>query len=191
MKEVDSAIRMSVSMKTVIVASTNPVKIEVARRAFSSVFPSETLIFTGVPSHSGVPDQPFDEEVRRGAQNRIADIVSKHPDAEFYFAVEGGLYREVEGLTSRAWIAVCGKDRKLFESSTASFRIPAPVAKDVEKGMELGDADDKFFGGTNSKQAGGCIGYLTEGVIDRTAFNTQAAIIALSELKHADWYGQE
>jgi len=178
-------------MKTVIIASTNPVKIEVARRAFSAVFPNEVLSFTGVSSHSGVPDQPFDAEVRKGAQNRVADILAKHPDADYYFAVEGGLYHEVEGLTNRAWIAVCGRDQKLFESSTASFRIPAPVAKDVEQGMELGDADDKFFGGKNSKQAGGCIGYLTEGVVDRTAFNTQAAIIALSELKHADWYEQQ
>jgi inosine/xanthosine triphosphatase len=175
-------------MKNVIIASKNPVKIEVARRAFSAVFPKEEFTFEGVSSVSGVPDQPFDDEVRKGAQNRVRDITSKHPDADFHFAIEGGLYHEKEGLTNRAWIAVQAKDGALFESSTSSFRIPKQVAVDVEAGMELGDADDKFFGGTNSKQAGGCIGYLTEQVIDRTAFNTQAAIIALSELKHRDWY---
>ena len=175
-------------MRTVIIASTNPVKIEVARRAFEAVFPGESFEFTGVKSSSGVSDQPFDEDVRLGAQNRIKDITSRYPDADFHFAVEGGLYHEKEGLTNRAWVAVSGKDNELFESSTASFRIPKPVAVDVEAGMELGDADDKFFGGQNSKQKGGCIGYLTDNVIDRTSFNTQAAIIALSELKHKEWY---
>ena len=54
--------------------------------------------------------------------------------------------------------------------------------------MELGDANDKFFSSVNSKQGIGAIGYLTDGLIDRENYYLQAAIIALSELKHQDWY---
>lgn len=54
--------------------------------------------------------------------------------------------------------------------------------------MELGHANDKFFSTINSKQGIGAAGHLTDGIIDRESYYLQAAIIALSELKHKDWY---
>ncbi len=85
-------------MKSVIVASTNPVKIEVARRAFTAVFPDEEFDVQGVKSESGVPDQPMEGEARQGALNRLAFVKEKYPDADYWSSQEGGLFRDGERL---------------------------------------------------------------------------------------------
>jgi len=175
-------------MKKVIVASTNPVKIKVAQRAFAAVFPDEEFDVIGLKSDSGVPDQPMGEETRQGARNRLSFIRQAYPEADFWMSQEGGLYREEGRMFNRAWISVCDKDGFVAESSTSQFTLPLAIAAYIEEGMELGDADDRFFGTSNSKQSTGHIGMLTEGLIDRADYYLQAAIIVLSELKHQDWY---
>ena len=62
------------------------------------------------------------------------------------------------------------------------------MTKYVNEGLELGDAADKFFHGKNSKHGIGAIGHLTDGLIDRAEYYLPAAIIALSALKHKEWY---
>ena len=175
-------------MQKVIVASTNPVKIKVAEKAFAAVFPNETFEIIGISTASGVPDQPFGDETRQGARNRLAVIKKSHPEADYWISQEGGLYRDSGEMYNRAWIAMSDKGGFITESTTAHFRLPKQVAAYVEEGMELGHADDKFFGTTNSKQSTGHVGILTDGIIDRTEYYLHAAIIALSELKHQEWY---
>lgn len=175
-------------LKIVVIASNNPVKVNVAKRAFSAVFPGDVFDFVGVKSDSGVPDQPIGEETRKGAQNRLAFVRNKNPDADFWISQEGGLFWEGERLSNRAWIAVCDKSGFIAEASTSNFALPKEIARYVQEGLELGDANDKFFGSVNSKQGMGAIGHLTDGLIDRTEYYLQAAIIALSEVKHQDWY---
>ncbi len=175
-------------MKKVIVASTNPVKIEVARRAFAAVYPEEEFDVQGVKSDSGVPDQPMDDETRQGALNRLAAIRQSHSDADYWSAQEGGLFRDGKQLAERAWLAMADKEGSITEASTASFHIPREISQLVESGLELGEAADRFFGTTNSKQSTGFVGQLTDGVIDRAQYYLPAAIIALSQLKHKDWY---
>jgi non-canonical (house-cleaning) NTP pyrophosphatase len=80
-------------MKKVIVASENPVKVRVAERAFSSVYPDEAWEFVAVKSESGVSDQPMNEETEHGALNRLAYIREKHPDADYWISQEGGNVR--------------------------------------------------------------------------------------------------
>lgn len=175
-------------MKTVAIASTNPVKIEVAKRAFSAVFPSENFQFNAMQSKSSVGDQPMDEETRRGAQNRLQYILRQCPDADFWIGQEGGLHREGKRLFSRAWIAITDKTGFTAESSTAQFYLPTEMARSIEEGMELGAATDKFFNSVNTKHGIGAIGYLTDGIINRAEYYLPAAIIALSELKHKNWF---
>jgi non-canonical (house-cleaning) NTP pyrophosphatase len=49
--------------------------------------------------------------------------------------------------------------------------------------MELGDADDAVFGRSNSKQANGSIGLLTDDALTRTEYYVQAVIMALIPFK--------
>jgi inosine/xanthosine triphosphatase len=175
-------------MKKVIVASENPVKVAVAKRAFAQVYPDELFEFVAVKSESGVSDQPMNEETECGAENRLQYIQNREPVADFWISQEGGVYEDGERLYNRAWIAVCDKGGYMAKSSTALFYLPPRITQYIREGMELGVANDTFFNSVNSKQGIGAIGHLTDGLIDREAYYTQAAIIALSELKHQAWY---
>lgn len=175
-------------MKKVVIASTNPVKVKVAEESFKAVFPGETFEFIPVKSESGVPDQPLNEETQKGAHNRLAFISHNYKDADFWISQEGGLFEESDKLFNRAWILVRDKSGFVAESSTAHFYLPRKVTEYVREGLDLGDANDKFFGSINSKHGVGAIGHLTDGIIDRANYYLQAAIIAISELKHKDWY---
>ncbi len=175
-------------MKKVIIASENPVKVNVAKQAFSKVFPNEEFEFIAMKSESGVPDQPMDEETKQGAINRLNFIKTNYPEADFWISQEGGTIREGDYLYNRAWIAICGTSGYVAKSSTALFQLPTKIVEYINEGMELGDANDKFFSSVNSKHGIGAIGYLTDGLIDRENYYLPAAIIALSEVKHQDWY---
>ena len=175
-------------MKTVVVASKNPVKLEVAKRAFTAVYPGETFEFLSIESESGVPNQPMDDEGRQGARNRLAFVKKQKPDANFWISQEGSLFRDGRKLASRAWIAASDSSGFVTESSTASFILPEQVTSYVRKGMELGHATDTVFGTVNSKHGVGAIWYLTDGLINRTEYYLPAAIIVVSGLKHREWY---
>jgi inosine/xanthosine triphosphatase len=175
-------------MRTVIVASENPVKINVAKRAFAGVFPKEEFNFIAIRSESGVSEQPMDDETKKGAENRLRYIIERHEDADFWISQEGGLCRDKDRLFERAWILVTDKSGFVSESSTAQFYLPKLMTEYINGGLELGHAADKFFNGKNSKHGIGAIGYLTDGLIDRAEYYLPAAIIALSALKHKEWY---
>ena len=175
-------------MKKVIVASENPVKIKVAEKAFSTVFPKEQFEFLGVKAESGVGDQPMGEDTRLGANNRLSFILKKYPDADFWIAQESGLFEDKGMLTNRAWIVISDKDNFIAESSTSNYYLPKKVEEYIKEGLEQGDACDKFFNTVNLKYGQGAIGYLTEGVYDRTEYYLQSAVIALSQIKHKDWF---
>lgn len=175
-------------MKKVIIASTNPVKIKVAEKAFADVFPNEKFEFVSVKSESGVPEQPMNEETLQGARNRLSFVRNKHPQADYWISQEGGLFTKDKRLFCRAWIVICDKDGFIGEASTSNFYLPPKVKEYIEQGMDLGKANDTFFAAVNSAQGIGAIGHLTDGLVDRVEYYVQPAIIALSEVKHKDWY---
>jgi inosine/xanthosine triphosphatase len=175
-------------MKTVIVASENPVKVAVAKKAFTALYPKEEFNFIATKSHSGVGDQPMNDETEQGAKNRLEDIKTKYPEADYWISQEGGLFDDGATLYNRAWIMVSDNSGFIGKSSTPAFYLPTEIVKLVRSGMELGTASDVFFSTVNSKQGVGAIGFLTDGIVDRENYYLQAAIIALSELKHRDWY---
>jgi non-canonical (house-cleaning) NTP pyrophosphatase len=109
-----------------------------------------------------------------------------------------------------AWMAVYGKRQALLAdlvasttchhyygdkrpvfglAKTASFLLPAAVANLIMKeGWELGDADDKVFGRTQSKHGAGTVGILTDFLIPRAAYYEHALILALMPWIRPDVY---
>jgi inosine/xanthosine triphosphatase len=175
-------------MKKVVVASENPVKISVAQQAFVALFPNEEFTFISIKSESGVSEQPIGAETREGAENRLRFIMKHHPNADFWISQEGGLYKDKDRLFEQAWILVADQTGFIGESTTGQFYLPKKLAEYIAEGMELGPAGDRFFNGHNVKQGVGVVGYLTDGIIGRTEYYLPAAIIALSVLKHKEWY---
>ena len=184
-------------MKTVIVASNNPVKIQAALDGFARMFPGEQFVFQGISTPSGVADQPFSSrETLQGALNRASNARAQQPNADFWVGIEGGVEDSPEGdltpgeLCAFAWVVVLAGSR-VGKGRTGVFFLPPRVAELVHQGKELGEADDIVFGRTNSKQENGAVGLLTGNVIDRAGFYEPSVIMALIPLKNAKLWGLE
>ncbi|MCB9809839.1 inosine/xanthosine triphosphatase [Candidatus Peribacteria bacterium] len=154
----------------VVVASRNPVKIAAAEQVFVRSFPHAALQVTGVSVPSGVADQPLTaEETLLGAENRVRHAQQQLPEATYTVGIEGGVAWQEGRLMCFAAIVVAGPGGQTQCLMTPYFWLPPAVAELVERGVELGDADDQVFGHSNSKQQMGAVGILTQGQIDRQA----------------------
>jgi inosine/xanthosine triphosphatase len=169
---------------SVIVASTNPVKLEAAWRGFAAMFPDQPFDLRGINVPSGVSDQPMTErETRAGAAQRAANARAHTPDADYWVGIEGGISDDNGEMLAFAWVVVLSGERA-GSSRSATFQLPQEVARLVRGGLELGDADDVVFGRSNSKQENGSVGLLTGDVIDRVLYYEHAVILALIPFKH-------
>ena len=176
-------------IKEVVVASTNPVKINTTEIGFAKMFPRIVFKVRGVSIKSNILDQPMsEEETLTGAINRANNVSMIEPHADYWVGIEGGLEKVGEEMESFAWIVVKSKDGKFGKGRTGSFFLPKEVIKLINEGKELGEADDIIFGLTNSKQANGAVGILTGNVLTRTAFYEPAVILALIPFKNPKLY---
>ena len=172
-------------MKTIIVASTNPVKIHAALEGFQRMFTAETFTAQGISVASGVSDQPMsDAETLQGAINRVTRAKHEVPDADYWIGLEGGVEDRSGELEAFAWMVIKSREGRTGKSRTATFYLPEETARLVRQGIELGHADDQVFGRSNSKQQNGSVGLLTGDVVDRTAYYVQAVILALIPFKN-------
>lgn len=176
-------------MQKVIVASTNPVKINTTKEGFNRMFPKQEFEVTGVAVPSNVSDQPMTEqETLLGATNRATNAKNFAPDADYWVGIEGGLEKIPEGMEAFAWMVIISKNGKTGRGRTGSFFLPDKVVELINQGKELGEADDIVFNKNNSKQSTGAIGILTGDVISRTSYYEPAIIFALIPFKNENLY---
>jgi len=175
-------------MKTIVVASNNPVKVQAVRLGFGTMFPKQSFELHSLPVPSGVRDQPLSShETLQGAYNRACAASKAYPQADYWVGIEGGIEAEGEEMAAFAWVVIytaqlTGKGR------TGAFFLPPAVVNLIRQGYELGEADDMVFNKNNSKQVNGAIGILTGDVIDRTRLYEHAVILALVPFKNPELY---
>ncbi len=180
-------------MKKVVVASKNPVKLQVSKIGFKKMFPQEEFEFITVSVPSDVPDQPSsDVETLKGALNRANNAAKLIKEADFYVGMEGGVEFIKEAMTEEemmtfAWVVIKSAER-YGRARTGALFLPPAITKLVKAGKELGTADDIFFKRHNSKQGNGATGILTGDVITRTTHYIEALIFALIPFKNPDLY---
>ena len=175
-------------MPKVIIASTNPVKIDAARQGFEMMFSGDEFHFEGVDVPTGVSHQPMtDAETLTGARTRAGNAHAAHPGADFWVGIEGGVEDSDRGMYAFAWVVILGRDLT-GEARTGTFQLPPEITRLVRQGVELGHADDMVFQRSNSKQKDGAIGILTDGLIDRTAYYVHAVMLALVPFKKRELY---
>jgi len=164
----------------VVVASRNPVKIGAAQQAFRASFPAAGLEMISADVESGVGDQPdSDSSTRQGARNRALNASCAVPEADYWVGLEGGIEVVDDQLMAFAWMAVRGPNGSISEARSATLPLPPAVKELVDRGMELGEANDRVFSTVNSKQGGGAFGLLTDGLYTRESIYRQTLIIAL------------
>ena len=166
---VEFGVMYYVCMK-VLVGSTNPVKIESVKEAFSMFFKDVDVDVSGVGVESGVSDQPLgEEETRMGARNRAVKLFNEVGTGVIDYGVglEGGVV-EIDGtLFECAWCVVRDKDGVEGIGGGLYFELPSAVADRLRDGGELGPVMDDLMGTVDIKKKGGAIGVFTNGVLNR------------------------
>ncbi|MCC7432852.1 inosine/xanthosine triphosphatase [Candidatus Peregrinibacteria bacterium] len=176
-------------MKKLVIASKNPVKLSAVKNGFQKIFPNDSFDLIGISVESGVPDQPMgDEETYQGALNRVNAATKLHPEADYCIGLEGGLEEHQGQMMASAWICIKSKTGKLGRGRTGSFILPEKITELVKAGKELGHAADSLFKTTNIKQSSGTIGLLTNDIIDRSIYYTEAVVLALIPFINPELY---
>jgi inosine/xanthosine triphosphatase len=178
-------------MLTLVIASTNPVKIQAAVNGFQRLFPGSELNVIAASVSSDVRHQPLsDEETLRGALNRSTQAQAAHPQADYWIGIEGGIQPIGQEMIAFAWIVVRSKEM-IGKGRSGTFFLPPAVVTLIRQGRELGEADDVVFNRSNSKQDNGAVGLLTGNVIDRSQLYEQAMILALIPFKNKALYARQ
>lgn len=176
-------------MKKIIVGSKNPVKIEASLAGFKKMFKEVEFEIVGISVESGVSEQPSsDKETFKGAYRRALNTKKASSDGDYFVGIEGGVEQNGSEMESFAWLVIISKDGKIGKGKTGTFILPTKVAELINTGMELGEADDIVFNKNNSKQQNGAVGILTNDVITRTTFYTEAIVYALIPFKYPQYY---
>lgn len=172
----------------VTVASKNPVKIEAVKTAFEKIYSQTKIEINGISVPSGVSDQPMtDNETFQGAINRAESAKNTQENSDFYVGIEGGLQKHGNEHHAFAWVVIKSY-YKTGKAKTGTFILPQKVSKLIEKGYELGDADDMVFKQSNSKQKNGAVGILTKDATDRSEYYSSAVILALIPFLNKELY---
>lgn len=165
--------------KLVIVGSKNPVKVQSAEEAFQAVFEGQFIV-QGLEVDAGVNAQPFgDVDTYTGAYNRAFASKSAFPEADFWVGIEGGVDEVGEQMVAFAWVVVLNGSQIIGKAKTSTFFLPGVISEHLRKGKELGEASDLIFNKENSKQAGGAVGLLTKGLLQRKDYYNQAVLLSL------------
>lgn len=172
----------------IVTASKSPVKIEAVKNAFQKVFPDFNFEMINISVISGVSDQPSDNnETILGAKNRAENALKKIKDSDFWIGIEGGIEKNKTGTEAFAWVYIISKTNT-GRARTASFFLPKKITDLLEKGYELGDADDIVFNQKDSKKKTGAVGILTNDLISRAKYYSEAVILALIPFINDDLY---
>ena len=160
----------------VIVGSLNPTKIEGVKKAFNQFF--DNVVVEGVKVDSGVGDQPFNNDVVKGAINRAMNCFQ---DCDFSVGIEAGLFSLKKTLTGYIdfQVAAIYNGKRITIGFGPGFEYPPVVVDEVLKGKEVGDIMDKITGIENLGEKTGAIHFLTKGVISRSELTRIAVTMAL------------
>lgn len=170
----------------VVVGSLNPTKIEGVKKAFNQFF--DDVVVKGVKVNSEVGDQPFNNDVVKGAINRAINSFSN--DYDFSVGIEAGLFSLKNTLTGYIdfQVAAIYNGKRLTIGFGPGFEYPPIVVDKVLKGKEVGDVMDEITGIKNLGEKTGAIHFLTKGVISRSELARIAVTMALIPWVNKEMY---
>ncbi len=162
------------SVPDISVGSLNRVKVEAVRNVMERIY-GEVRI-TAVDAKSGVPDQPFGEQTRQGAENRARGALGDH---QMSVGIEAGVFEFPDGLYDIQHCCILSKDGRITYGQGSGFRYPDDVAGLVKSGSTVGDAFDTLFGSEGIGKKAGAVGMLSRGLLDRLTLTEQSVTAAM------------
>lgn len=165
-----------------LVGSRNPTKIAAVEDVFGRCFGEVAVI--GLETPSGVAAQPVGmEETFAGAENRARQLVRLNADrglaADYCIGIEGGVAHLHGRWFAFGVICIADAHGRLGFGVTSHFELPPDIAAGLAQGAELGEVIDGLTGLHDTRSAGGAIGYLSHGQLDRRGLAAQGVFMAL------------
>ena len=172
----------------VLIATKNQGKIEGAKRALSKYL--DSIEIQGIPVESNVSEQPVNDEIYKGAKNRVKNLKDyaqkNNVQVDLYLSIESGIQNAL-GTWMITNIALI-EDNHDFESygTSPSFPVPDRLVKDIIE-SDLSQVMNKIFMKDDERHnKGGGIQLLTHDVISRWDLTETAFIMALTKYINED-----
>lgn len=166
----------------VLIGSKNPGKIEGAQKSFNRFFKDVEIIGVKVPSD--VNNQPVNEDIYKGAKNRVLHLMEyakeNKIDADYFVAVESGISNGFGKWTIVNIAVIMDKTGKESWGNSSGFPVPNKYVNSIIA-TELGMVMDEIFTKHDLRSTVGGISYLTHENITRIDLNESAFIMALTQ----------
>lgn len=168
------------------VGSTNRVKLEAVRASLGRLYPD--VVVCGVDVNTGVSSQPWgDDEIIRGAITRARFALARVEGAEWGIGIESGIVHNEAGYFTNAWCAICDGDGRVSLGGGFSVELPPQVVRDLEAGLELGQAISKVHAPQEAATVG-AIGVLTDKATTRQYAYEAIVLCATTRFRRPDLY---
>lgn len=175
--EIDKDGRLLRPLK-VAVGSTNKVKVDAVRNVFTQAFGLVDVV--SVEPEPGFERQPMDGRVLEGAVLRATGAVER-AEADFGVGIEAGLVRDqfTGKLTDVQYCAIVDSSGQMTVGHGPGFEYPPKVTRAVLDGGSVGETMSAITGIEDIGRKDGSIGFLSDGLIDRTSLSEIAVLMAL------------
>lgn len=171
----------------VLIGTKNQGKIKGATIALEKYFSDFEIEGVAVPSK--VPDQPCNEEILKGASNRVDGLIQYakeyNIDVDLFLAVESGITNSLGKWLITNIAIIKDKNGRETWGTSAGFPVPNKYIKPIIE-QDLGHIMDTLFSKENLHSGTGGVGLLTHGVITRVDLTAQAFIMALTQFINND-----
>ncbi len=171
----------------VLVGTKNPGKIEGAKRAFEIYF--NNIEIEGIAVNSDVGNQPINEEILKGAKNRVKNLkeyaINNNVKADYFVASESGITNLLGEWIDINCVVVESKDGLQSVGTSQGFPIPDKYIDEIKKN-ELGKVMDKIFDEKESGKGKGGISFLTKDEVSRIDLTRNAFVMALTKHINGD-----
>lgn len=161
-------------MLKVVIATKSSLKISGISEAFRKFFPEEKVVIETVNSSSEVEEQPINDNIFIGAQNRLKNAKELSIDYDFIISCESGLLQQFSKWFNVQIVYMENSNGKIAWAISNGFEIPEKYIQEIKE-TNLKEVLDKLFEGT------GGISILSNGLLSRSRLIEEATIVALSK----------
>lgn len=172
----------------ILMGTKNPGKIEGAKQAFERYF--KDIEIEGIAVNSDVSDQPFNEEILKGAKNRVKNLkeyaLENNIVADYYVATEAGIFDTLGEIIDINAAVIEDMNGLQSIGISQGFQIPNKYIDEI-RATELGTVMNRIFSSKNDLGKGkGGISILTKDEISRIDLTRNACIMSLIKFINGD-----
>ncbi len=158
------------------VGTQNNMKIETAKKVFSSIFKDCSV--TGVIVSSGTSAQPFNSETLKGAITRAKESIK---DADYGIGIEAGLVwnEQLNYYFDVHYTAILDKYGTMTYGQSSGFVYPNELIEILKNESDIYSALEKYTKVKDIGRSEGMAGFFSHNMITRSDLVKQALIMAM------------